>query len=296
MNTRYSRKTCLKYAAKKAAAMESLRDPKKAPTCRFHFCRVLLLVVRMSGVERKRRVRQRGKPLVPVPYIETSDERGDRYRCKVVREQPFRSASTDVGQATVRCNIDAQYLPCGPLFAESDLQETSAAVADLGETRTTAAPQRGARVFPWLGKNASLKLTATKRIIVETIAATFQKAHGMDFYITKYQAKTMQALAPLFATMAHGVQRLEQEEEAAEAAALPNEEGHPAKAKKRRSVADSLVPRTAEQILAFTLQKVLTLVTPDTSGVGDELDPHVVQSAFATVAWADMLDGVDVSR
>jgi hypothetical protein len=35
----------------------------------------------------------------------------------------------------------------------------------------------------------------------------------MDFYITKYQGKIMEALTPLFQTMLGGIQRLEQQEQ-----------------------------------------------------------------------------------
>jgi hypothetical protein len=34
-----------------------------------------------------------------------------------------------------------------------------------------------------------------------SFSASFQKAAAMDFYITKYQSKPMQSLAPLFMTM-----------------------------------------------------------------------------------------------
>ena len=35
----------------------------------------------------------------------------------------------------------------------------------------------------------------------------------MDFYITKYQGKMMEALTPLFQTMLGGIQRLQQQEQ-----------------------------------------------------------------------------------
>ena len=41
----------------------------------------------------------------------------------------------------------------------------------------------------------------------------------MDFYITKYQCKAMEALTPLFKCMTDGVHRLEREEEQEEAEA-----------------------------------------------------------------------------
>ena len=41
----------------------------------------------------------------------------------------------------------------------------------------------------------------------------------MDFYITKYQCKAMEALTPLFKCMTDGVHRLEREEDQGEAEA-----------------------------------------------------------------------------
>ena len=47
-------------------------------------------------------------------FIAEDDERKQKFRCQVVREQPFRSTSSDVSQATDRCNVDYQFLPCAP--------------------------------------------------------------------------------------------------------------------------------------------------------------------------------------
>ena len=47
---------------------------------------------------------------------------------------------------------------------------------------------------------------------MESFAVAFRKAYAMDFYITKYQGKMMEALTPLFQTMLGGIQRLEQQE------------------------------------------------------------------------------------
>ena len=47
-------------------------------------------------------------------FIAEDDERKQKLRCQVVREQPFRSTSSDVTQATDRCNVDYQFLPCAP--------------------------------------------------------------------------------------------------------------------------------------------------------------------------------------
>ena len=43
----------------------------------------------------------------------------------------------------------------------------------------------------------------------QSFAAAFRKQYAMDFYITKYQGKQMEALTPLFQGMLNGVHRFE---------------------------------------------------------------------------------------
>ena len=61
--------------------------------------------------------------------------------------------------------------------------------------------------------------TPRERACVRLIQSSFAKAAGMDFYITKYQGKPMEALTPLFKCMTEGVHRLETQEAAEEAEA-----------------------------------------------------------------------------
>ena len=61
----------------------------KVPSCRFLFIHVV--------TSKGKRGRRRGKPLVASPYIAD---------CQVLREQPFRSTTSDVSQVTERCNVD----------------------------------------------------------------------------------------------------------------------------------------------------------------------------------------------
>ena len=70
------------------------------------------------------------------PYVETSAERNDQLRCKVKREQHFRSATNDVCQAGNRCNTDIQFLLTAPLLPEEVCEEGPAAAPP-------AAPQEG---------------------------------------------------------------------------------------------------------------------------------------------------------
>ena len=101
--------TCVKYVKKKLEAKESLRS-NRTPSCRFWFFRIQQLC--LAG--RTKRVRRRGKPLVRTPFIDFSDDRNQRCRCQVKRDQPFRSSSNDVSQVTSRCNVDFQLLMCAP--------------------------------------------------------------------------------------------------------------------------------------------------------------------------------------
>ena len=91
--------TCVKNTKNKLEALRDLKKRNSVPTCRFWFFRILSLMKLVDGVLKPRRVRRRGKPLVEEPYIETSAERNEQYRCKVKRAHPFRSASSDVAQA-----------------------------------------------------------------------------------------------------------------------------------------------------------------------------------------------------
>ena len=91
--------TCVKNTKNKLEALRDLKKRNSVPTCRFWFFRILSLKKLVDGVLKLRRVRRRGKPLVEEPYIETSADRNEQYRCKVKRAHPFRSASSDVAQA-----------------------------------------------------------------------------------------------------------------------------------------------------------------------------------------------------
>ena len=91
--------TCVKNTKNKLEALRDLKKRNSVPTCRFWFFRILSLKKLVDDVLKLRRVRRRGKPLVEEPYIETSADRNEQYRCKVKRAHPFRGASSDVAQA-----------------------------------------------------------------------------------------------------------------------------------------------------------------------------------------------------
>ena len=211
--------TCIKYAKKKLEAKETLRS-HKVSACRFWY-------IRVKRIGRKCR-RRRGKPLVRTPHIADTDERNQEFRCQVRREQPFRSTSNDCGLVTDRSNIDFQFLPCAPPLPE-EAESKCGAPEPAPCTRERKRP-RLTKKTPDLTKKTSVyvkkksqgyptwfpcasQLTESERASVRGFAASFQKAAAMDFYITKYQGKPMQSLAPLFMTMLSGIHRLEEQEE-----------------------------------------------------------------------------------
>ena len=215
--------TCVKYVKEKLKAKQSLRS-HKVPSCRFWFFRIKRLHVQ----NRLKGVRRRGKPLVPKPFIEESDDRSQQSRCQVKRLQPFRSASNDVSQVCDRCNVDYQFLPCVP--SEVPTPAASGSTTPLiAEVASSAQPPKRRRVTK---KSAPMKtpkntrkwcygagrLPAEAIPALEAFSVAFRKAYVMDFYITKYQGKMLESLTPLFQTMLSGTQRLEQEEQQEEEA------------------------------------------------------------------------------
>ena len=169
-------------------------------------------------------MRRRGKPLVREPYIETSNERNDQYRCKVKRGQPFRSATSDVAQACDQCNVDFQFLSCGPILDET-VPSPPAGVSPPSGPRPKA-PQ-------WLGGVGFDKMSRSMQSIIQCFGAVFRKMHAMVFYITKYQGKMMQSLTPLFQSMTKGVRKLEEQEKAAQDAKQQIEAEEPARKKRK---------------------------------------------------------------
>ena len=56
--------------------------------------------------------------------------------------------------------------------------------------------------------------TQAERACPRSVQASFAKAAGMDFYITKYQGKMVESMAPLFQSILGGMQRFEPQERA----------------------------------------------------------------------------------
>ena len=99
------------------------------------------------------------------------------------------------------------------------------------------------------GSRAQYRAIPLVRVtVLASLSAAFRKQYAMDFYITKYQGKPMEALTPLFQAMTSGVHRLEQqerdEEQRAQAAA-PHDDAHtPSEpAAKQRKTLENLARR-----------------------------------------------------
>ena len=75
-------------------------------------------------------------------------------------------------------------------------------IPDVAELEVVGAPQPDQTITEQM--RSQLK---------KAFRVAFRKAHAMDFYITKYQGKMMQAITPLFHAMVQGVRRLEQQEQ-----------------------------------------------------------------------------------
>ena len=110
--------TCIKYIKQKAKdiAQDALRLGKVV-ACRFFFFHIVVLKAAASLISfaarsgsaeqpaeeraptktKDRRIRRRGKQLVPEPYLAYTNEHNEFCRAIVQRSTPFRSATTDAG-------------------------------------------------------------------------------------------------------------------------------------------------------------------------------------------------------
>jgi hypothetical protein len=166
-----------------------------APPCRFFFYRLVEPLLRdESGDEKLRKVRRRGKELVDTPYIHTTNERNELGLVQVERPQPFRAATTDLGVASCRCNLDFKYMPRG--FAE---------IASVEEIFRCDVSQLAActRFLTF-----RMRAHAALRRMALSIVALHAAAYIVDYYITKYAAKPMEQLQNLITPYALGIRRM----------------------------------------------------------------------------------------
>ena len=193
--------TCIKYIKKGIENAKQAVQQGKSVACRFFFFVIRVFTFTEDGVQITKRIRRKGKELVTEPRIATTNAHNELGRVLVQRDTPFRSPSSDFGQALCRSNFDLQFMPRA---IEISAEESDAPQID---------PALAKAMYGVRFKDPG---SALQRRIFYSIVAMFQASHNCDYYITKYQAKPMEQLQNLFANIALGLRRLQLELEAKE--------------------------------------------------------------------------------
>ena len=184
-------------------AVATASEPAAPPLqCRFRFFRIIVQQVQKAV----RHILRRGKALVATPFIqEANNEQNECGRVMVVRRHPFRSASSDVLQCAVRSNADVQYCVrvCPSLESPA---ASEPALRKIGQEQDNAAEVMPPVFFVW----RTLQVKAKK--LLSSFAVAMRAAPLADFYMTKYQAKSQQALSSAIGPLVQGLQRIEEEE------------------------------------------------------------------------------------
>ena len=187
--------TCVKNVKKKTKEeLAKMLKSSRAPPCRFEFWHIKQLQIKGKNV----RIRRRGKDIVEDPFIINSTARNQLGSVALERPQPFASASSDCGLATMRCNNDYKYMAKG--FPTQ---------CDLSQAFHCDASQLAAC---FRSMKAAIKAHRAVRHMAMTVVALHVAAKIIDYYITKYAAKPMEQLQNLVTQYALGLRRLELEE------------------------------------------------------------------------------------
>ena len=206
--------TCVKYEQKQRTATElpqrcgqKISGPG-VPKCRFRFFRYVEIIV--LGVIKY--VLRRGKDLVERAFIATGNEENEFGKAVVVRGMPFRSSSSDVLQATIRCNADYQYQKRAVPDILATEQEPNA--ARRADTENEVRQGFIGRLLVGCGGSSSKN---DNQIVLAMLATAMRAANVADFYMTKYLSKAQQALGPVIQPFITGLRRIEAEESAPDA-------------------------------------------------------------------------------
>jgi hypothetical protein len=176
------------------------------PKCRLRFFRYVLLLI-VGVIEY---VARRCEEIVEKAFVSNGNEENKYGEAVVPRATLFRSPSQDVLQATIRCNADYQYQKKAvlePIATEHD-PATSAETATGGSDQPTFIQH----LFYGCGK-----LPLAGEMILTTFASAMRAADIADFYVTKYQSKTQEALGPTIQPLIAGVRWQEESESTPEA-------------------------------------------------------------------------------
>ena len=144
------------------------------------------------------------------PYVACTNARNEFGKVVLVRDTPFRSTTTDVGQIWGRFNIDFQFMP-----RTLDPDELIASTVPAGGVvQPTNPPHVVPQTDPKLalamyGVRLQLPCAPLLRRFFHSIVAMHQAAHNCDYYITTYQGKSMEQFQSLLVHIALDLQRLE---------------------------------------------------------------------------------------
>ena len=117
-------------------------------------------------------VLRRGKALVQQPFLAATNDANEYGRAHPYRGQPFRSSSTDVGQAACRCNFDMQY---HVRAVPDDPREASEASGGAAEHSVDSSSPP--LFFAWRS------LSRQAKQVLLSLAAAMRAAHVADSYI-----------------------------------------------------------------------------------------------------------------
>ena len=142
----------------------------RAPPCRFEFWHIVLLQL----LNKTQRIRRRGKEIVDAPFIINATARNQFGSVALERPQPFGSASSDCGLATLRCNNDWYMATRFPLAAEL----SRAFRCDVSQLAAC-----------FRSTQAAIKVHKAVQHMAMTVVALHVASKIVDYYNTKYTAK-----------------------------------------------------------------------------------------------------------
>ena len=184
--------TCIKKMKK--ATMEEKKKVLKsnrAPPCRFWFLHVVTFAIQEGAKDIVKRIRRRGKRIVSEPTICNTNEHNEYGLVEPERPQPFRSPSSDVMCNGDRGNVDFRIMARGFPMGENIEKHVKCDAASL------------ARCFPDI-RFKDISQAAVRRMAY-SVLALHVAAHNCDYYIVKYQCKSLEQLQNLVTQYAIGI-------------------------------------------------------------------------------------------
>jgi hypothetical protein len=194
---------CQKNEKTTAEEKKNVLKSNKVPPCRFWFLHVVAFTMWDGMKDVMKCIRRRGKNVVEEPDICSTNEHNEYGLVEPERPQPFRSPSSDVMCNGDRGNDDFRIMARGFPMHENI------------EKHIRCDAQSLARCFPDIPFK-DISQPAARRMAY-SVVALHVAAHNCDYYIVKYQCKSLEQLQNLITQYAVGIQRLEEEEKEAKA-------------------------------------------------------------------------------